>query len=224
MWIRSISLSHTPGRDPLYLNKPVCAGQQESPWWAHHASLQGKSVMAPVSSSQVAHHHHEVPQSSCNGGMMSFQLMPTRWTHEADHCSKSSGWVRMAAFVKSFRISGSSPGILICSGQYRAPSALGSIFDSSFFVPGCHSDLGTWRSGVWPHKIKIDSLAAQARIILAICRLSEYLKSKFLLCESAWENTGVKIDAFEVAVCDRVGHHSLVHVLCLLQQAPHTIS
>ena len=49
------------------------------------------------------------------------------YTYAADHCSRSAGCVRIAALVNSFRISGSSAGILICSAQYRGPSLLCSI-------------------------------------------------------------------------------------------------
>ena len=36
----------------------------------------------------------------------------------ADHERRSPGWVRIAALVNCFRISGSAGGILICSAQY----------------------------------------------------------------------------------------------------------
>lgn len=49
-------------------------------------------------------------------------------TYAADHWRTSTGWVLMAAFVNSLRMSGSVAGILICSAQYRGPGSEGSIF------------------------------------------------------------------------------------------------
>lgn len=51
----------------------------------------------------------------------------TPFTYAADHCSRSGGWVRMAAFVNSLSMSGSSGGMRICSALYMGPAELGSM-------------------------------------------------------------------------------------------------
>ena len=107
--------------------RSFCEASKPGLWWGQ-GRLQPLLNRRQVSRPQSLKIPARIQEPEVGGSFSNYR--PSQQTHAADHFNRSGGCVRMAAFVKSFKISGSSPGIFICSGQYRIPSALGSIISS----------------------------------------------------------------------------------------------